>query len=189
VRAPRRLLLLALIAAGAPLEAREWRVDGATSSAGFELPVLRFFSAHGRFRDLSGTLSWDPASHELKVSARIAAATLEMGSESQTRWAKSKDFLDVERFPEIVFESEPVALDTLREGMSIAGRLTLHGQTRPVRLELGACTCALDAGGPCELRAGTRVARADFDLPRYRALVGDEVTLSLDVLARPEPES
>ena len=63
-------VLLALVAVAAPLEAREWQVDAAASSAGFDVPVLRYFTAHGRFPDLSGTLSWDPATRELRVRAR-----------------------------------------------------------------------------------------------------------------------
>jgi hypothetical protein len=57
-----------------------------------------------------------------------------------------------------------------------------------VVLELGPTTCDLAVGGPCELSAGTRVQRVAFDLPRYRALVGEEVTLTLSVVARPQPE-
>ena len=181
-------VLLALVAVSAPLGAREWQLDAGASRAGFDVPVLRFFTSHGRFRDPSGTISWDPASRELKVHARIPTATLEMANERQSRWARSKDFLDVVRYPEIVFESEPTVLDALHEGMTIEGRLTLRGKTNPVVLELGPTNCDLQAGGPCELRAGTRVQRAAFDLPRYRTLVGDEVTLTLAVVARPQPE-
>ena len=181
-------VLLALVAVAAPIEAREWRLDAGASRAGFDVPVLRFFTSHGRFQDLSGTLTWDPGTRELRVHARIPTATLEMGNERQTRWARSKDFLDVARYPEIVFESEPTVLDALHDGMTIEGRLTLRGKTNPVVLELGPTNCDLQAGGPCELSAGTRVQRAAFDLPRYRALVGDEVTLTLSVVARQQPE-
>ena len=187
MRAARLGLLLLALSAAAPAGAREWQVDAQASKATFDVPVLRFFSAHGRFPDLTGTLSWDPATRQLKVSARIRTATLTMANERQARWAKSKDFFDVEHYPEIVFESDPMAVDALSEGTTIAGRLTLHGQTNPVRLELGPSECVFALDAPCTLRAGTRVARAPFGLPRYRALVGDEVTLSLDVVARPLP--
>jgi|KBSSwiStaDraftv2_1062776.scaffolds.fasta_scaffold520850_2 polyisoprenoid-binding protein YceI len=176
--------LLAVLLAG-PIHAHEWVLDTKASSAAFEVPVLRWFSAHGRFADLSGTLSWDPASRELRVAARIPTATLQMTSDSQARWAKSKDFFDVERYPEITFESEPVALTALREGMTLKGTLTLHGRSNTVELLLAESHCELAQAEPCTLRAGTRVARADFALPRYRAIVGDEVVLRLDVLARP----
>jgi polyisoprenoid-binding protein YceI len=186
---PGRLLLAPMLAAllAGPLEAHEWVLDTKASSAAFEVPVLRYFSAHGRFQDLSGTMSWDPASRELRVTARIPTATLRMTSDTQARWAKSKDFFDVERFPEITFESDPVKLSALREGMTLKGRLTLHGRTNTVELLLAESRCELAEGEPCTLRAGTRVARADFELPRYRAVVGDEVVLRLDVLARPLP--
>jgi polyisoprenoid-binding protein YceI len=179
-------VLLAL-AAAAPAGAREWQVDAASSKAAFEVPVLRYFTSRGRFPELSGTLSWDPESRELRVSARMMTATLTMSSDTQARWAKSKDFFDVEKYPEIVFESDPMVVDALAEGMTIAGRLTLHGQTNPVQLELGPSECILALDAPCTLRAGTSVARAPFGLSHYKALVGDDVKLSLDVVARPLP--
>ena len=175
------------VCAAAPAGAREWEVDPASSKAAFEVPVLRYFTSRGSFPDLAGTLSWNPESRELKVSARIKTATLTMSSDTQVRWAKSKDFFDVEHYPEIVFESDPLVVDALSEGMTIAGRLTLHGQTNPVRLELGPSECVLALDAPCTLRAGTRVERAPFGLSRYKALVGDDVKLSLDVVARPLP--
>jgi polyisoprenoid-binding protein YceI len=112
-----------------------------------------------------------------------------MTTERQARWAKSKDFFDAANHPEIVFEAGPVALEhgELTEGTTIEGRLTLRGRTNPVQLVLGPSACALAAAAPCTLKAGTRVARTAFGLPRYRALVGDEVTLALDVVAHPLP--
>ena len=186
MRARLGLVLLATCAA-APAEAREWRLDPQASSATFEVPVLRFFHTHGSFRELSGTLSWDPGSRTLHVSARIPTATLDMAIERQERWARSKDFFDVANYPEIVFEAGPVVVDALTEGTTIEGRLTLRGKTNAVRLELGPSDCTLSAEAACSLKAGTRVERTAFGLPRYRALVGNDVTLTLDVVANPLP--
>ena len=64
MRARLATALLALCVA-APAAGREFRLDANASTASFDVGVLRFFRAHGTFRDLSGTLNWNPETREL----------------------------------------------------------------------------------------------------------------------------
>ena len=63
----------------------------------------------------------------------IQAASVDTGVKLRDRHLRGRDFLDVERFPQIEFRAEriePQGQDEFR----IGGPLTIHGVTRPVQL-------------------------------------------------------
>jgi polyisoprenoid-binding protein YceI len=176
--------LLGIFLSATLARAAEWQLEPAQSRAQFAVRIFRLIPVEGRFGDVRGEISADKVTGRLSVHAHIATATLTMASESQAHWVKSEHFLDVSRYPEITFDSDSFAGETLAAGAVLPGRLTLHGRTNPVALTLTAGACDLKATGNCSLEAGTSIERSAFALGSYRGLIGDQVSLSLKVLAR-----
>lgn len=89
----------------------------------------------GEFTTASGKLVLDPDNVEQSsISVTIDAASVSTGFEALDTHLKSQDFLEVETYPEITFESTAVE----RTGdmtANLTGDLTIHGVTKPVTLE------------------------------------------------------
>lgn len=89
----------------------------------------------GEFTTASGKLDLDPNNVEQSsISVTIDAASVSTGFEALDTHLKSADFLEVETYPEITFESTSVE----RTGdmtANVTGDLTIHGVTQPVTLE------------------------------------------------------
>src|SRR4029077_19611137 len=95
----------------------------------------------------------------------------------------------VEKFPTLHFKSKGISI--VRDGeLSVEGDLTIHGVTRKVRFSVeGHTPPAKDPWGNTRvaISAITKINRKDFGLTWNAALetggilVGDEVTITLDV--------
>src|SRR5262249_20443001 len=94
------------------------------------------------------------------------------------------DFLDAKRFPLIAFRSTSVERDGSH--YRVVGKLTIHGVTREVALDLEDCGEVVDWLGQRSrvLVAETTLRRTDFEVgppPQARAMVGPDVRISLQV--------
>lgn len=90
---------------------------------------------HGEFTKTDGTLVLDPENIGAStVSAVIDAASISTGFVPLDDHIKSADFLEVETYPEITFQSTGV-VSTGDKTADITGDLTLHGVTKPIVLQ------------------------------------------------------
>lgn len=167
-----------------------WKIDPAHSVAGFKIKHMMVSNVKGQFTGLTGTLTLDEADiAQSHVEAVIEAASIDTHNEQRDAHLKSADFFDVDKFPTLTFKS--TAVERLAPGrLLVAGELTIHGVTRSVTFEVdGPSSPAKDPWGGTRvgLEAVTRISRKDFGLVYNAALetggvlVGDEVTISLDV--------
>ncbi len=90
---------------------------------------------HGEFTKLTGTftLSADKV-EDSSISVTIDTLSLHTGFEALDGVLKGSTWLDVEKFPEMTFQSTSIEL-TGSDTAKVAGDLTLHGVTRPVVLD------------------------------------------------------
>lgn len=167
-----------------------WNLDPAHSVAEFKVRHMMISNVKGRFPKVSGALTLDqsdlPRSH---VEASIEAASIETSDPQRDAHLKSADFFDVENFPTLSFKSTGIRLT--REGeLSVEGDLTIHGVTRKVLFAVeGPTPPAKDPWGNTRVAvsATTKINRKDFGLTWNATLetggilVGDEVTITLDV--------
>jgi polyisoprenoid-binding protein YceI len=153
----------------------------------------------GHFKDVHGTLDFDPASPETsRVQAVIDARGLWTGEAQRDAHLKSADFLDVDRFPEITFRGDKVRLAGPNDAV-VSGQITIRGVSRPVELQVHYNgqwqTPWWEDGvdkGP-KTRAGfvatTRIDRHDFGvswngvLDKGGVVVGNEVAITIDAEA------
>jgi len=175
-------VLLALAAPG--LHAEVLALDSTRSQAGFGIGVLLLFDVVGRFVKVDGFVEIDRQTQEAVVDARIAADSVRIDGGSREDWARSAEFFDAERYPEIRFRSDAFPLSRLSEGGGLAGKLTLRGITRAASFELLPATCARPARD-CPVRAKGVIRRSMFGMRTRRATLSDKVILELSIYAMP----
>ena len=89
----------------------------------------------GEFTKASGKLVLDPDNiAQSSVNVTIDAASVSTGFGPLDDHLKSKDFLEVETYPEITFTSTSVE-KTSDTTADVKGDLTIHGVTKPVTLK------------------------------------------------------
>jgi polyisoprenoid-binding protein YceI len=167
-----------------------WNIDPAHSSAEFKVKHMMISNVKGHFGKVTGTLTLDESDLTTsRVEALIEAGSLETRDAQRDAHLKSADFFHVEKFPTLTFKSTRVSL--VRPGeLAIEGDLTIRDATRKVVFEVeGPTPPAKDPWGNTRIAvsATTKISRKEFGLTWNAALegggilVGDEVTITLDV--------
>jgi len=132
-----------------------WLLDPSHSQIGAVARHLMVTKVRGEFGEVAGsiTIAEDPADSTAELT--IQAGSISTGTEDRDNHLKSPDFLDVDNFKELRFQSTGVELD----GTSgkIHGDLTIRDTTKPITLDfefLGVITdpfgndkAAFSAGG------------------------------------------
>src|ERR1700739_2068631 len=109
-----------------------WNIDPAHSVAEFKVKHMMIAHVKGHFAKVSGALTLDESNlAKSHIEASIDAASIETRDAQRDAHLRSADFLDVEKYPTLLFQSGRIRL--LREGeLSVEGNLTIHGVTRKV---------------------------------------------------------
>lgn len=119
----------------APLFAAEnYTIDtkGMHASVEFKINHLGTSWLLGRFNDFNGTFSYDdknPANS--KVNVTLKTASIDSNHAERDKHVRSKDFLDVAKFPEATFSSTKVE-KTGANTANIYGQLNLHGVSKEI---------------------------------------------------------
>jgi len=168
-----------------------WNIDPAHSVAEFKVKHMMISNVKGQFAKVSGVLTLDESPHlaNSRVEALIEAASIETRDAQRDAHLKSADFLHAEKFPTLSFKSTRIRL--VRDGeLAVEGDLTIRGITRKVVFSAEGPTPPLkDPWGNTRVAvsATTKINRKDYGLTWNAALetggilVGDEVTITLDV--------
>ncbi|MGB9203141.1 MAG: YceI family protein [Terriglobales bacterium] len=167
-----------------------WNLDPSHSVAEFKVKHMMISNVKGQFAKLTGVLTLDGSdlTHS-RVAAVIEAASIETRDAQRDGHLKSADFLDVEKFPTLSFKSSRIRLVGDGE-LAVEGDLTIRGVTRKAIFSVeGPTPPTKDPWGNTRVAvsATTKINRKDFGLTWNAALetggilVGDEVTISLDV--------
>ena len=190
-------LLLVTALCGSVLTVRAddtYRLDPVHSSIGFK--VRHFFSfVNGSFKKFEGTIKVDPDHPEKSsVTATIDAASITTHTDKRDGDLRSDHFFDVAKYPTITFKSRSVK-QTGADSADIVGDLTMHGVTKEITLHakfLGKGTGL--QGKPISGWQVTPepIKRSDYGLNWSKAVegtavVGEEVTVSIDVEADKAP--
>lgn len=167
-----------------------WNIDPVHSVAEFKVKHMMISNVKGQFTGISGALTLDEAKIEnSQVEATLDASSINTREAQRDAHLKSADFFDVEKFPTLNFRSTGIVQKAAGE-LKVAGDLTIHGVTRSVEFVVeGPTAPGKDPWGNTRigLSATTRINRKDFGLTWNAALetggilVGDEVTITLDV--------
>ena len=194
------LFLLAVFALGLNLPAYAAKEISANSDSGanvehfvlekphtqivFIASHLGFSNSYGRFMDFDGEfiLDHDDLSKS-SVNVVIDAASLDMGHEKWTAHLKNKDFLDVEKFPEIRFVSDAVEWSGEKEA-KVSGVLSMHGVDRRVTLDVQHNKSGVHPFSGkyiAGFSAETTIRRSDFGMTFGLPLLSDKVSIKISV--------
>jgi polyisoprenoid-binding protein YceI len=178
-------------AAGSPLPPPgKWTVDPVHSAVLLTARHLGMASITGTIGEFSATIEITEPVEKSTVRAVLKADSLSTGSKMRDDHLRSADFMDVSTFPEIVYEGTSVT-PVDGERWTVEGTLTLHGESKPVTLDLSYLGTGLDpwGGQRAAFRATTELKREDFSvswnqpLPTGAVLIGSVVQITLDIEA------
>ena len=114
----------------------KWSLEPGHTAAEFSARHMMVSNVRGHFKDVHGTLSFDPKNPAgSSVEVVIDARKVWTGEESRDAHLRSADFLDVENFPEITFRGNQIVVFG-EVDYGVTGDLTIRGVTRPVTLEV-----------------------------------------------------
>ncbi len=164
--------------------------DVSHSTVGFSVKHMMVSNVKGSFGKFTGSLfldEKDPAKSTLQVD--VDTATVDTKNGDRDKHLRSPDFFDSEKFPKMSFKSTKV--ERHGDGYAVTGDLTIKDVTKSVVLEVDAI--APEAKDPFVgavhrgAHASAKLNRKDFGLTWNKAIetggavVGDEVTLDIDV--------
>lgn len=176
----------------------EWTFDPAHSNADFAARHMMVTTVRGGFKDVSGTINYDPDHPEkASVEATIRTDSIWTGVADRDAHLRSADFFDVEQYPEMTFKSTGVKVtdDNLAK---VTGDLTIRGVTKPVVLDVelvGEQKNPFTGQKTLGFTAQTKINREDWGLTWNQALetggwlVGKDIKITLDVEAVPVAET
>jgi len=171
-----------------PAAAAEYAIDASHSRIQFSVRHLGISTVTGNFSVFGGALVFDPEAIETgRVEVGIDATSIDTAVEKRDTHLRSPDFLNVDEYPEIRFQSTGV--ESSEGGLAVSGNLTIRGVTRPVVLEAEFNGQAEDPWGSSRVgfEATTRINRKDFGLTWNKVLesggllVSEEVKITLVV--------
>ncbi|HUZ02470.1 MAG TPA: YceI family protein [Thermomicrobiaceae bacterium] len=168
-----------------------WKIDPVHSDVEFAIRHMMVSTVKGRFSDVTGTISFDPADPTTgSVEVSMSVASVDTRTEARDNHLRSGDFFDVERFPAITFQSKRVERGR-GERYHVVGDLTIRDTTREVTLDAEFFGTHPDPYG--NVRAGfsasTSFNRSDFGLNYNAAIeaggvvIGDSVKVSIEIEA------
>jgi polyisoprenoid-binding protein YceI len=177
-----------------------WTFEPGHTAAEFRARHMMVTYVRGAFKNVHGTLDFDPENPRLSsVEATIDASAIWTGEPQRDAHLRSADFLDVEHHPQITYRSERVEVIGDHDYI-VTGALTIRDVTRSVSLRvvyLGQWQTPwweekdgewIDQGP--RLRAGflatTEINRHDFGvswndtMDKGGVVVGDTVSITID---------
>lgn len=151
--------------------AREWTLDKAHSTISFTIRHMTVSKVRGQFKDFSVTIQENEKDRlQSKVTATIKAASIDTNNEKRDGHLRSKDFFEVDKYPEITFTSYKI---TKAAGKyKVTGTLKMHGVAREVTLKASATRWVEDHQGNLRIgiEAYATIDRKDFNITWNRAL-------------------
>jgi polyisoprenoid-binding protein YceI len=189
------LLLVSALASTAAAET--YQIDPVHTTISFSVKHMVISRVEGRFDKFSGSVTYVPGKPKLwKAEAHIDAASIDTRIKMRDDDVRSDHFLDVKKYPEIVFKSKKVE-HVKGNTADLLGDLTIHGVTKPVILKIKIGGVVKDPWGNQRLGAvaETSINRKDFGLMYNKVLesggllVGNRIKIKLDVEAIIPPKS
>lgn len=174
----------------ADLPAGHYVLDKTHASVVAKLKHMGFSNYQFRFTKIDADFTYDPkAPQASKINVTIDPASIDTSTGADAFGLKfnkelaGDGWLETAKYPTATFVSTAVNVGDGQHG-TVTGDLTLHGVTKPVTLDV--TFNGVGSGMmPTQVRTGfsatTTIKRSDFGVSKYVPLVGDEVTLNIEV--------
>ncbi len=163
-----------------------WGIDSGHSSVEFSIKNLLFFAVNGCLTGIEGKIVLNTGDIcRSSVAATIKATNINTRIRRRDNHLRSADFLEVDRHPEIQFQSTSVDRGRDRDTLLIKGLLTIKGKTCEVTLDVNEIDRSRSPNGE-EVNyytATTEIDRFDFDVTYGRWLIGRKLKIAINVQA------
>lgn len=173
----------------ADLPAGHYVLDKTHASVVAKLSHMGFSNYQFRFTKVDAHFDYDPKNPAAsKISVTIDPASVDTATGPDAFGVKFNQelagdgWLEANKFPTATFVSTKVEPGAGQKG-KVHGDLTLHGVTKPVVLDVtfNGVGSGMGPGVKTGFSATTTIKRTDFGVSKYAPLVGDDVTLNIEV--------
>jgi len=170
---------------------KQYPIDMNHSNVGFSVPILNGLSkVKGKFTDFTVNLTNDEKDiTKSSVSVVIKATSVDTGIEGRDKHLRTADFFDVEKFPEITFQSSRIE----KKGKQLIahGTFTMHGVAKEIALPFnvtGVSESADKTKKTVGYSANIVLNRRDYGINYTHKTVpdfiGDNITVEIDLITR-----
>src|SRR5882724_8725201 len=179
-----QLIFLAVMASFCAAQTETWKIDPAHSATQFSVRHMGISTVRGQFQKVTGTVQYDAKDvSKTSLEATIDTTSIDTRVEMRDNDLRGPNFFDVQKYPALTFKSKKA--ESAGEGkLKITGDLTIHGVTKEVVLDVeGPSAVVKDPKGNSHIGASatTTVNRKDFGVNGAATMVGDDVSITLDV--------
>ena len=173
-----------ILTISAAAQVQTWQIDPNHTAAQFSVRHMGISTVRGAFTKVSGSAQYDPSNvSKTSIDATIDASSVDTRVSMRDEDLRSPNYFDVAKYPTITFKSKSV--QAAGEGkLKIVGDLTIHGVTKEVTLDVdGPSAPVTDPKGNSHLgaSASTTVNRKDFGVGGSSNVVGEDITITIDV--------
>ena len=170
-------------------DAGAWVIDPTHTAVTFSARHLMAAKVRGSFKTFSGEIDVNENHEASAVAVSIDAASVDTGVADRDNHLRSPDFLDVENFPTMSFQS--TAVRKSGDSYEIDGHLTIRDTSQPVTLTTEYFGVMADPWGneKALFSASTEIDREAFGLTWNAPLeaggflVGKKVNIEIEVQA------
>lgn len=170
---------------------RQYPIDMNHSTVGFAVPIMGGLSkVRGKFTDFTVNLTNDEKDiTKSTVNVVIKATSINTGIEGRDRHLRTADFFDVEKFPEITFQSSKIE----KKGKQFIahGPLTMHGVTKEIALPFtvtgvdeNADKTKKNVGYSASLVLNRRDYGINYTHKTVPNFIGDDITVEIDLITK-----
>ena len=164
-----------------------WTFDPAHSEVGFVVRHAGISKVRGSFHDVTADFVVAEQVEDSSIDAVIKTASIDTGNSDRDAHVHGEDFFDVEKYPEMTFESTAFNVDENGNG-TVEGNLTIKSTTKPVTLTVETFGVETDPFGNERLgfEASTTIDRTDFGvdfqapLKSGGVLVSNKITIVIE---------
>jgi len=178
------LTSILFLAISAVAQVQSWQIDPNHTAAQFSVRHMGISTVRGAFTKVSGTAQYDPSNPgKSSVDVSIDADSVDTRVSMRDNDLRSPNYFDVAKYPIITFKSKSV--QSAGDGkLKVVGDLTIHGVTKEVTLDVdGPSAPVTDPKGNSHVgaSASTTVNRKDFGVGGSSNMVGEDITITIDV--------
>jgi polyisoprenoid-binding protein YceI len=184
----RSRMIAVIVASGIGIAAQAadtYTLDPSHTFPRFEINHFGYSTHHGQFNKTAGKLTLDRAAKTGSIEVTVDTASIGTGDPKLEEHLRKDEFFNVAKFPTMTFKAKTIKFNG-DAPVTADGELTLLGVTRPLTLTISRVKCAphpMLKKEDCGAEVTGKLKRSDFGMKAYVPLVGDEVTLHIQIEA------
>jgi len=161
-----------------------YMIDPAHTTVQFTVSHLGTSNLAGRFNTVEGGINLEP-NGDSSVEVTIQTNSVDTNHEKRDIHLRSPDFFNAKQYPVMKFVSDKVTYNSMGEPVSVAGKLSLHGETQDIALTVKPVGAGEDPWGGYRVGydATTTIQRSNFGMDFMPGGIGDDISITLNIEA------